>query len=141
MNQNHHLSAVQIVIAAVYVTNLCLLVTAAFYRGRRPMKEFDSREKMGLTAVFFGLTSQVFYLLLPPWMFGWLFLDRDSVFHRLHIGFYSVGFLLSALSMFAGCFGRGMRRYVSLWVEVSTGFLWSWPACLFCSLRRERLGG
>lgn len=124
MNQDHHLSGVQVLIALVCVANLCLLVTANFYRGRLPRQEFDSREKLGFTAIFFGLTSQVFYLALLPWQFGWMFLDRDSMFHRLHVGFFSVGLLLSALSFLAGCFGRGIRRYVSLWVAVSTGFLW-----------------
>jgi hypothetical protein len=81
--------------------------------------------KWDFLAVFLGLTSQVFYLLMMgPLTLGWLFLDRDGLFHQLHLRFPSVGFLLSAAAFVTGWFGRGTRRYTILWVAVSSGFLW-----------------
>lgn len=125
MSQDGHLSAVQILIAAISVANICLLVVSIFYGWRRRTEGVDAREKMGFLAVFLGLSSQVFYLLMMvPLTVGSLFLDRDSLFHQLHIRFPSVGLLLSAAAFFTGWFGRGMRRYTALWVAVSSGFLW-----------------
>ena len=125
MNRDLHFSAVQILIAAISAANICLLVTSIFYGGCRRTEGVDAREKMSFLAVFFGLSSQVFYLLMMgPLALGSLFLDRDSVFHQLHLRFPSVGLLLSAAAFFVGWFGRGMRRYTALWVAVSSGFLW-----------------
>jgi hypothetical protein len=125
VNQDVHLSAGQILIAAVSVANICLLVTSIFYGGRKRTEEVDAREKMSFLAVFLGLSSQVFYLLMMgPLTLGSLFLNRDSIFHQLHLRFPSVGLLLSAAAFFTGWFGRGMRRYATLWVAVSSGFLW-----------------
>jgi hypothetical protein len=125
VNQDVHLSAVQILIGAISVANICLLVTSIFYGGRRRTLGIDAREKMSFLAVFLGLSSQIFYLLImAPLTLGSLFLDRDSLFHQLHIRFPSVGLLLSAAAFVAGWFGRGIRRYATLWVAVSSGFLW-----------------
>jgi hypothetical protein len=125
VNQDVHLSAVQILIVAISVANICLLLASIFYGGRRRTEGVDVREKMSFLAVFLGLSSQVFYLLMMgPLTLGWLFLDQDSVFHQLHLRFPSVGLLLSAAAFSTGWFGRGIRRYTSLWVAVSSGFLW-----------------
>lgn len=125
MNQDVHLSAVQILIAGMSVANICLIVTSIFYGGRRQTEGVDAREKMGFLAVFLGLSSQVFYLLMmAPLTLGSLFLDRDGLFHQLHIRFPSVGLLLSVAAFVTGWFGRGVRRYAALWVAVSSGFLW-----------------
>jgi len=125
VNQDAHLSAVQILTAAIAVANICLLVTSIFYGGPRRTEGVDTREKMSLLAVFLGLSSQVYYLLMMgPLTLGSLFLDRDSLFHELHIRFPSVGLLFSAAAFVAGWFGRGVRRYATLWVAVSSGFLW-----------------
>lgn len=125
MNQDGHVSAVQILIAAISVTNICLLLISIFYGRPRRTEGIDAREKVSFLAVFLGLSSQIFYLLIVgPLTLGSLFLDRDSLFHQLHTRFPTVGFLLSAGSFFAAWFGRGMRRYASLWVAVTTGFLW-----------------
>jgi hypothetical protein len=125
MNQGAHLSAVQILIGAISVANICLLVTAIFYGGHRRTEGVDARERMSFLAVFLGLSSQVFYLLMMgPLTLGWLFLDRDSILHQMHLRFPTVGLLLSAVAFFTGWFGRGMRRYMTLWVAVSSGFFW-----------------
>jgi hypothetical protein len=125
MNQGVHLSAVQILIGAISVANICLLVTAIFYGGRRGTEGVDVREKMSFLAVFLGLSSQIFYLLMmAPLTLGSLFLDRDSLLHQLHLRFPTVGLLLSVAAFLTGWFGRGMRRYATLWVAVSSGFFW-----------------
>jgi hypothetical protein len=125
VSQDVHLSAVQILIGAVSVGNICLLVASIFYGGRGRTEGIDTREAMSFLAVFLGLSSQVFYLLMMgPLTLGWLFLDRDSILHQLHLRFPSVGLLLSVAAFFTGWFGRGMRRYTTLWVAVSSGFLW-----------------
>jgi hypothetical protein len=112
-------------ITVVSIANICLLLTSIFYGGRGRTEGVDAREKMSFLAVFLGLSSQVFYLLIMgPLTLGLLFLDRDSLFHQLHIRFSSVGLLLSVAAFFTGWFGRGMRRYTTLWVGVSSGFLW-----------------
>lgn len=132
MNQEIHPSAVKILIAAVSVANISLLVTSIFYRGCRRTEGIDARENVSLLAVFFGLSSQVFYLLIMgvPTVTS-LFLDRDSIFHQLHLCFPTVGFLLSAAAFVTGWFGRGMRRYAALWVAISSGFLWSLAGMAF----------
>jgi len=80
---------------------------------------------MSLLAVSLGLSSQAFYLsMMGPLAVGWLFLDRDSLMHQLHLRFTTVGLLLSVAAFFMGWFGRGLRRYATLWVAVSSGFLW-----------------
>ena len=125
MNQDVHLSAVQTLIAAISAANICLLGASVFYGGRGRTEGVDAREKMSFLAVFLGLSSQLFYLLMMgPLTLGSLFLDRDSLFHQLHVRFPSVGLLLSAAAFLAGWFGRGMRRYTTLWVAVSSGFFW-----------------
>jgi hypothetical protein len=125
VNQEGHLSAVQILIGAISVANTCLLVTSIFYGGHRRTEVIDARENVSFLAAFLGLSSQVFYLLMMgPLTLGWLFLDRDSLFHQLHLQFFDVGLLLSAAAFFMGWFGRGMRRYTTLWVAVSSGYLW-----------------
>jgi hypothetical protein len=79
-----------------------------------------------------ALSSQIFYLLLMGAMTrGSLFLDRDSLFHQLHIRFPGVGVLLSA----AALFGRGFRRYTSIWVAVWSGFLWLLAGFAFLLVR------
>jgi hypothetical protein len=124
VKRDGHVSGIEILIGVLSIANICLLVASIFYRGRTQTEEIDSREKLGLVAVFFGLSSQVFYLLIGPWAIGWMYLDRDSVFRQLHVGFPSVGLLLSAASFFAAWFGRGVRRYASLWVGSMTGVFW-----------------
>jgi hypothetical protein len=125
VNQDVHRSAVQILIVAISVANVCLLVTSISYGGRRRTEGVDARDKLSFLAVFLGLSSQVFYLLMMgPLTLGSQFLDREGLFHQLHIRFPSIGLLLSAAAFFTGWFGRGMRRYTTLWVAVSSGFLW-----------------
>ncbi len=125
MTQGGNIFAVEILIAILSVANICLLVTSTFYRGRKIAYEIDLREKLGWVGVFFALSSQLFYLLMMGSLtFSLLSFDRDSFFRQIHVRFPTVGFLLSALSFFAALFGRGMRRYASLWVAVTTGFLW-----------------
>jgi hypothetical protein len=125
VNPNIHIVAVQILIAAVSIANICLLVASIFYEEHRQTKGIDVDEKISFLAVFLGLSSQVFCLfMMAPLMLGTLFLDRDGFFHQLHIRFPSVGLLLSVAAFVTGWFGRGMRRYTSLWVAVSSGFLW-----------------
>jgi hypothetical protein len=125
MSQGAHLSAVQILIGTISVANICLLVTAIFYGGHRRTEGVDAREKMSFLAAFLGLSSQIFYLLMmAPLTLGSLFLDRDSLLHQLHLRFPTVGLLLSVAAFFTGWFGRGMRRYATLWVAVSSGFFW-----------------
>ena len=125
MSQGAHLSAVQILIGTISVANICLLVTAIFYGGHRRTEGVDAREKMSFLAAFLGLSSQISYLLMmAPLTLGSLFLDRDSLLHQLHLRFPTVGLLLSVAAFFTGWFGRGMRRYATLWVAVSSGFFW-----------------
>ncbi len=125
MTQVGNISAVEILIAIVSVANICLLVTSAFYRRRKTTWEIDLRERVGWVAAFFGLSSQLFYLLMMGSLtLGLLSFDGDSFFRQIHVRFPDVGFLLSAATFFAAWFGRGMRRYASLWVAVTTGFLW-----------------
>lgn len=125
MRHAGHLSAVQILITAISVANTCLLVASIVCGGRRRTEGIDAREKVGFLAVFLGLSSQIFYLLMMgPLMLGSKFLEQDGLFHQLHIRFPTVGLLLSTGALFTGWFGRGMRRYATLWVAVSSAFLW-----------------
>jgi len=62
--------------------------------------------------------------MMAPLTLGLLFLERDGVFHQLHLRFPSVGLLLSVAAFFTGSFARGMRRYTTLWVAVWSGALW-----------------
>jgi hypothetical protein len=124
MTKDGSMSSVEILILVVSIANVCLLVMASFYGGHRLAGRIDAREKLGLAAVALGLSSQAFYLLtMVQWRAG--FLDRDSLLAQLHIRFPSVGFLLSAGAFFVAWFGRGLRRYASLWVAVSSGFFWT----------------
>ena len=131
MNDQHHISRGEILIVLLCVANACWLVIAAFHRGNRPTELFDSREKLSFVALFLAFSSQIFYLSMLPFGLGWLFLDRDSIFHDLHVGFFVVGFWLSLTAFCAACFGRGIRRLVSIWVAVTTGFLWSLVSLAF----------
>src|ERR1700728_3449601 len=125
MNQDVHFSAIQILIAAISVANICLLVTSIFYGQRTRTEGIGAREKMSFLAVVLGCPSQsFFFLLLFPLTMGSLFLDRDSLFHQLHVRFPSVGLLLSAAAFFTAWSGRELRRYATLWVAVSSGFFW-----------------
>jgi hypothetical protein len=125
VNQDVHLSAIEVLIGVISVANICLLAASVFYGGRGRTEGVDAREKMSFLAVFLGLSSQVFYLLMmAPLTLGSLFLERDGVFHQLHLRFPSVGLLLSVAAFFTGSFARGMRRYTTLWVAVSSGVLW-----------------
>ena len=125
MNQDVHLSAIEVLIGVISVANICLLAASVFYGGRGRTEGVDAREKVSFLAVFLGLSSQVFYLLMmAPLTLGSLFLERDGVFHQLHLRFPSVGLLLSVAAFFTGSFARGMRRYTTLWVAVSSGVLW-----------------
>ena len=131
MNYQHHFSNGEILIALVCVANVCLLVAAIFYRGDKPREGFDLREKLGFLAIFLALSSQVFYLLMLPIGYGWLFVDRDNFFHRIHIGFFVAGFWLSAGALCAAGFARGIRRLVSIWVALTTGFFWGLVSLAF----------
>jgi hypothetical protein len=122
MSESGHLSGSEVSIGVVCAANLCLMVLAAFYR--RSKQADDSLEHLSFVAVFLGLTSQVFYLLMASVLLGWIFLDRDSIFHRFHVRFADIGILLSIGCFFFAWFGRGMRRYASLWVAVTTGVFW-----------------
>jgi len=125
VNQDVHLSAIEVLIGVISVANICLLAASVFYGGRGRTEGVDAREKVSFLAVFLGLSSQVFYLLMmAPLTLGSLFLERDGVFHQLHLRFPSVGLLLSVAAFFTGSFARGMRRYTTLWVAVSSGVLW-----------------
>ena len=60
MNQDVHLSAVEVLIGVISVANICLVVASVFYGGRSRTEGVDARDKMGFLAVFLGLSSQVF---------------------------------------------------------------------------------
>ena len=120
MTQEGHLSGAEILIAVISVWNVCLLVALSFYRERGSAEGIDRRVKAGFVAMFLGLTSQLFFLLMGPWILRWLVLDRASLLLR----FPTVGFLLSMGAFFTAWFGRGIRRYASLWVAVTTGYFW-----------------
>jgi hypothetical protein len=125
VNQGAHLSPVEILIAAVSVANICLLITSIVYGGLGRTEGVDALEKVSFLAVFLALSSQVFYLsMMGPLTLGLLSLNRDSVFHQMHLRFPSVGLTLSAAAFFTGWFAEGMRRYATLWVAVSSGFCW-----------------
>jgi len=123
--------AVEILIGITSTVNICLLLTATFYSGRKAAEKIDSRATTGIVAVFFGLTSQVFYLLMSPWILGWRFLDRDSPFHQFHVRFPSVGLLLSVATFFMAWFSTGIRKYTSLWVAFTTGLFWMLAGLVF----------
>ncbi|HTS09301.1 MAG TPA: hypothetical protein VMP68_27300 [Candidatus Eisenbacteria bacterium] len=131
MNCRHHISRGEVLIALVCVANFFLLVAATFYRGGKPRENFDLREKIEFLAIFLALSSQVFYLLMFPFGYEWLVVDPDNFFHRIHIGFYVAGFWLSVAALCTACFGRGIRRLASIWVAVTTGFLWSLVSLAF----------
>lgn len=131
MNQGSHISGVEILILVVCTANLVLLVALSFSRGRGRKEKRDSREKIGLVAVFFGLASQVFYLLMTPWAFEWVFFYRNSILHQFHVQFPAAGLAVSGAAFFTAWFDRGLRRYASLWVAVTTGFLWALAGLAF----------
>ncbi len=131
MNQDAHLPAVQILIAAVSVANICLLMTSICY-GLRRREGIDAREKLAFLAVWLGLSSPIFYLLMMGrLMLGSKFPERDGLFHQLDIRFSTVVLLLLTAALITGWFGRGMRRYTILWVAVSSGFLWLFAGFAF----------
>jgi hypothetical protein len=126
VNQRPYLSGPTILIGVVSITNICLLVTAAFYREGKSTESAGStlRVKLGYIAVSLALCSQVLYcLMLAAWIFSWIPPDPGNSVIHLVMSLSRIGSLLSTAALFAALFGRGLRRIAGLWVAVSTGFL------------------
>jgi hypothetical protein len=127
VNQSFHLDGPTILMGGVSIANVCLLLTAAFFREGASVDGAHStlRMKLGFVAVSLGLCSQVLYcLMLVALNFDWVPPSPGNSINHLEISLSRMGLLLSATTLFAALFGRGLRRNVGLWVSVTTWFLW-----------------
>jgi len=114
-------------IGIISVTNIFLMVIAAFYRGRAATEGVDAgwRVRMGLAVVCFGLCSQVLYcLMLFALMHGWVPFYSGNSYNHLEGTLSDVGLLLSMATFFFALLARGLRRYSGLWVAVTSWYLW-----------------
>ena len=127
MNQGSHMPGEEIAILAVSIANICLLVTAAFYR-RSGADDVDSalRVRLGYVAVSLGLCSQLLYgVMLMIWRYGWIPLDPGfNSPNHLETRLSNIGGLLSTATFLTALFSRGLRRYVGVWIGGSTLFFW-----------------
>lgn len=127
MNQGFHPDAPMAVIEVISVTNIGLMLIAAFYRERAATEGADAgwRVRLGLAAVCFGLCSQVLYcLMLVVLIHGWVpFYSRNS-FNHLQLSLSNCGCLLCGATFLCALLARGLRRYSGLWVAVTSGCLW-----------------
>jgi hypothetical protein len=145
MNQSGHLTHVTMAIRILSIANICLLVTAVFYRsaGRpRPPKRTPKtliyriasgdevfpklRTGLGYMAVGLGMCSQILYcVLLGAWKYRWVPFDPgvNSVTY-LEMKLSNWGELLSAATVLVALFGRGLRRYAGIWVGATTFYFW-----------------
>lgn len=127
MNQGFHPDLPMTVIGSISIVNISLMVIAAFYRERTGTERADAnwRVKLGLAAVSFGLCSQVLYCLMVfALMHGWVPFYSGNSFNHLQLTLSDLGSLLSVATFFAALLGRGLRRYLGLWVAVTSGCLW-----------------
>lgn len=125
MNQSSYLTGPTILVGVVSIVNICLLMAAVFSgEGSGAGVKSAARVKLGYVAVSLGLCSQVLYgLMVAALFFGWVPNPGES-FHHLEASLARTGVLLSAATLFTALFGRGLRRYVGLWVACTTWFLW-----------------
>jgi hypothetical protein len=128
VNRGFHPSAETFAIIALSVANICLLVTAAFYRGREPVEGGNPvlRMRLGYVAVSLGLCTQGLYcVMLVIGIYGWVPLDPgyNSINH-LEVRLSNVGGLLSVATFLAALLGSGLRRYAGVWVAATNWFLW-----------------
>jgi hypothetical protein len=127
VNLGFHPDLPMTAIVIVSIVNICLMAIAAFYRGRAATEGEDAswRVRLGLVAVCFGLCSQVLYcLMLAALIRGWVPFYSGNSYNHLEGTLSSAGFFLSIATFFAALLGGGLRRYLGLWVAVTTGYLW-----------------
>lgn len=127
MNLGFHPDLPMTVIVIVSIVNICLMVIAAFYRGRAANGgEDDSwRARLGLAAVCSGLCSQVLYcLMLFALIHGWVPFYSGNSYSHLERTLSNIGLLLSMATFFFALLARGVRRYSGLWVAVTGWYLW-----------------
>ena len=126
MNLGVHTDLPMTAIIIVSIVNLCLIVIAAFYRGRAATEVADAnwRAKSGLVAVCCGLCSQVLYCaILAALIHGWVpFYSGNSYLH-LEGTRSNMGLLLSIVTFFSALLARGLPRYSGIWVAVTSGYL------------------
>ena len=124
MNQSFHPGAPMSAIGIVSVLNICLMVIAAFYRGRVANEDEDAswRVRLGSAAVCFGLCSQVLYcLMVAALIHDWVpFYWRNS-YNHLEGTLSNIGLLLSTATFFFALFAKGLQRYAGLWVAITAG--------------------
>jgi hypothetical protein len=126
VNVGFHPDAPLTVIAVVSITNICLMVIAAFYGPEATSANANWRVKSGLIAVLFGLCSQVLYcLMLVALVRGIVPSYSGNSFNHFQLTLSNTGGLLSIATFVAALFGRGFRRYSGVWVAVTGGCLWS----------------
>jgi hypothetical protein len=128
VNQGFHPDAPMAVIDIVSIVNIGLMVIAAFYRDRTATEGAGAnwRVRLGLAAVCFGLCSQVLYcLMLFALIHGWVPLYGGNSFTHFQLTLSNLGSLLSIATFVAALPGRGLRRYLGLWVALTSGYLWS----------------
>jgi hypothetical protein len=129
MNQSGHLGQEAAAIGVLSIANLCLLVTATFYRrvGSRGGIDSTLRTNLGYIAVGLGMCSQILYcLMLAAWRCGWVPFDPgvNSV-TQLEGRLSNVGELLSTATVLVALFGIGLRRFAGVWVGGTTFGFWS----------------
>jgi hypothetical protein len=143
-----HLSGEQIAIAIVSIANICLLVTAVFWRRREASErvrlatdafwtrsasaEIVSRawrEQMGLIAVGLGLCNQVLFCVVEGALKeGWVPFDPGgNSIYRWQSHYGDLGMWMSLVTVLVALWGRGLRRYSAMWVGVASAYLW-WTA-------------
>jgi hypothetical protein len=125
-----HLSAGRVTVVVVSLTNICLLVTAAFHKRSGLGEDRDSvlRVKLGYVAITLALCSQILYcMMLLIWRYGWVpfYLGSNSLTH-LEEGLSNFGGLLSTGALLMAIFGTGIRRYAGVWAGVTTICLWGY---------------
>lgn len=127
MNRGLHPDASMIVIDVIPVTNVCLMVIAAFYGGRAATEDEDAswRVRLGLAAVCFGLCSQVFFLMLAALSHGWVPSYSGNSFNHFEGTLANIGASLCTATFFSALLARGLRRYSGLWVAITSGCIWS----------------
>jgi hypothetical protein len=128
MNRGFQPGVPMTVTGIVSVANICLMVIAAFYRGRASTEATDTswRVRLGLIAVCFGLCSQVLYCLMQfALIHDWVPFYSGNSHNHLEGRLTDVGLLLSAATFFFAMSAGGLRRYSGLWVAVTNWYLWS----------------
>jgi hypothetical protein len=119
-----HINSATGVVLLISGVNLCGLVYAFFlHEDGEPDYQF-TRTKLAWAAslsMILAFLSQTLYLaVLAAWLFRWArFYPGAPIYHAI-----PAGFALSFFGLVAAFLGTGGKRWISLAVSVTLGFLW-----------------